>query len=407
VGLFIPKDIGSEEYDEFILTEFELSEDNFFILSNSNDYDEKVRIKFPFEAKNIASPYTASVYLFDNQYISQNDVIELRISGSQNGNGRIGYIFTLASLIDAANSPFNEHSFSFAYYGFEKLVEGTTSCTPLLPKAKSEEYQLTDFYKDNLSCIVLCNENTQRETDFDFDAYLFNLYQYGFVYINDQQKKLLTNKLVLINDKFDSIKVNSTAGNLSLKIKKTILDLNNESYLGVLIKSLVEEDNHYLTRFHTFYQIIEILIDDVLKNEIKIQIRNISIEMPGFKLKEKVSKIATDGYRINQLLTKYCSINNEFGKSFSEKLKTFFSLIAISTSVEENDENENDNLIELASLIYKLRNNLVHNYRAFFKFSSGENDLQSLLMEILEYFQYLVCEIILTFKIPVVTPPSS
>jgi hypothetical protein len=398
VSLSISKDVGSNETDEFRLTEFEFAENNYFILSNTNDANEKIRIEFPFKCENIAAPYSATIYLFKNSHISQNDVIELRISDSINGNGRVGYIFTLAALLDKENSPFNEHSFPFAYYGFEKLVEGMTNCKPLLPSEKKEEYKLSDFYKEDVTCVVLCNENTQRETEFNFDNYLYSLYKYGFIYLENQEKDLISNNLSFIKANFNSIKENSHAGRQALKISKTKIDLAKEIYLTILIQSLISDQIHYLAQFHIHYQVFEILIDEILKNELILQVCSTTEELPGFKLKEKVSKIATDGYRISKLLSKYSNINNDFGIYFVEQLKKVFSLILETPIVNISDEDRDSNM--LAELTYKLRNNLVHSYRKIYAITLNDNDFALLLIDVLDCFKYLICEIISTFDKP-------
>ncbi|CAM3928276.1 hypothetical protein MUGA111182_17745 [Mucilaginibacter galii] len=422
MSLLIPVETGSEQYDEFRFTEFECGDQNYFILSNTNDPAEKIRILFPFGLTSIAAPYTVSVNLFQNQQITQSDVIELKLTSIGNGkdseiNGivqkekvkafRIGYIFMLNALLEPTNSPFNEHSFSFAYYAFEKLMSGEASCAAKAPKEKKDEYSLSEFYDVELSCVVICDQNTDKVSDFNFDHYLFDLLLYGFTFVSNQYQKIRVNASDFISSKFQTIRDTSAVGRLFLTLRKAPFTHTEISYPIILIKSLIAEESHFLTRFHTLYQIFEMLIDDILKTEIRLQICGNTEDLQGHKLKAKVSKLATDGFRVNLLINKYSKTSDGLTTPLTEKLYKMATHInplyreTSQTSEEteefESDEENDTQSTQLAGLIVKLRNDLVHNYRALYSNEQERSTKESLVTEIVDDLELVCCEILVTF----------
>lgn len=418
MSISIPVETGADEFDDFVLTEFELGTQNYFILSNQNDPAEKIRLLFPFECKDIAAPYTVQTYLFKNKHISQSDVIELKIPWLEKSSVmkkdekkgetkalRIGYIFMLNSLLEPENLPFNKHAFSFAYYAFEKLVSGETSCKAKVPHEKKDLYSLADFYDTELSCTVVCDQNTERLEDFNFEHYLFDLFLYGFSYVSDQNRTMRTNNSAFTTNKFATIKSTSSTGKQFLTLTKASFTHSETSYPFTLIKSLISEESHFLTRFHTLYQIFEMLIDDILKSEIKLHICAGTEDLPGHKLKEKVSKLATDGYRVNLLISRYSKTSAELTIPLTQKLKEILTHInplyqeAGDQDLDAEPDNDKTNIqaTKLAGLIVKLRNDLVHNYRSFHTNLLKKSAKESLVTDIMDDIELVCCEILNTF----------
>jgi hypothetical protein len=423
MSLLIPVETGADEFDDFVVTEFELGDKNYFILSNKREPTEKIRVLFPFECKDIAAPYTVQTYLFKNKHVSQNDVIELKISPLEKveikkeegkkdkvKSFRIGYIFMLNALLEPENSPFNEHTFSFAYYSFEKLVSGEASCKPKIPHEKKDEYNLADFYETELSCVVICDQNTESVQGFNFEHYLFDLFLYGFSYVMDQNKKIRINNSAFIADKFETIKSTSSVDKQGLNITKAPFTQSEISYPITLIKSLISEESHFLTRFHTLYQVFEMLIDDILKSEIKLQICAGTEDLPGHKLKEKVSKLATEGYRVNLLITRYSKTSTELTLPLTEKLREVLTHInplyqesgeqEPRTEVDDTENGEDKTEIQatkLAGLIVKLRNDLVHNYRSLHSDPLKRSVKELLVTDIVDDLELVCCEVLISF----------
>lgn len=422
MGLLIPVEAGADDLNTFEPTEFERGEENYFVLSNVDDRDEKIRILFPFNFEKVASPYTVTVNLFRNHRIAQSEVIELRLPPKENSQAefggnvregkaksfRIGYIFMLNALLESENSPFDNHSFPFAFYTFEKLVYGEAGCLARIASEKKDVYSLSEFYDSDLSCVVVCDQNIAHIPDFDFDHYLFDLLLHGFTFVGDQNQKMRTNGSPFLATQFEAIRSRSPIGKLALTVDKAPFAHREISYPITLIKSLIAEETHFLTRFHTLYQIFEMLIDDILKAEIRLQICEITEDLPGHKLKDRVSKLATDGYRVNLLITRYSDISEGLSVPLTEKLRQM--AIHINPLYQESGEGLTDGeqkvadtsvistqSTQLAGLIVKLRNDLVHNYRALYTDVAQRVAKEALANEIVDDLELVCCEILITF----------
>ncbi len=393
MGLLIPKEDNSNETASFSFLTFVQEDKNYFVLSNEDGSGEQIRIEFPFAVQDVPAGYTVSIFIFKNQYYSQNDLIELRAKEKVTQSGRIGYAFSLRSLVDRDNNIFNEHTLPFAYYAFLNLISSNTVIDSKIPKKKSDVYSLNDFYDEGLVLIVLCDQLTQEIQEFSFDDYLYLLFIFGFVYVDTNDKQIAFNNLSIIKENFESIKSNFYNGRYSWKISAAPKFLRDEIYPTILAKQLITEDHYFLSKFHILYQVIEILIAEVLKNEIDLTVGNKGKNLPGYKLKEVLSKLATDSYRINRLLNEYSKIPSGFDHLMTSKLKEFFDEMKIHLP---SDYEKISN--RLSQLIYKYRNNLVHNYRIIHKDTDRLSIYLKLLEEINSFFEYLVFELLHTYK---------
>lgn len=396
MSLQIPKEDNSTEIISFSFSNIETSEKNFFVFKNDDGSEEEIRVEFPFSFENIPPNYTVSVYSFKNQYYSQNDLIEIRTSEMKSNSGRIGYSFMLLSLLDKENNIFNEHTLPFAYYAYLKMLSGECILKQKIPLTKKDIYSLKDFYEENLVLFVLCDQLTNEIAEFSFDDYMYYLFTHGFVYVNIKDKQIDFNSLTLIKDNFTAIKSNYHNNKYSWRIKPAQRFLRDEIYPTMLIKELITEKHYFLSKFHILYQVIEMLIAEVLKNEIMLTVGNGQRNLSGYKLKEVLSKLATDGYRITKLFNAYSKIPSGFDKLMIEKLKEFFSEIQVNLPLDS------DNLIsnKLSSLVYRHRNNLVHNYRIVHKDPKKLENYLKLLDEINFFLEYLVFEILCSFYMP-------
>lgn len=400
--LLISKEDNSTETNSFSFSNTETAEKNYFVFKNDDGSGEEIRVEFPFSFENIPTGYTVSVYSFKNQYYSQNDLIEVRTNEKESNSGRIGYSFMLRSLLDKENNIFNEHTLPFAYYAYLKMLSGECVLKQCIPSKKQDTYLLSDFYEEDLVLFVLCDQLTNPISEFSFDDYLYYLFTHGFVYVNIKEKQIEFNNLSIIKDNFEVIKRNYHDGRYSWRIKPAQRFLRDEIYPAILAKKLITERHYFLSKFHILYQVVEILIAEVLKNEITLTVGNGQTNLSGYKLKEVLSKLATDGYRIAKLFNAYSKIPSGFDSLMIDKLKEFFDEIQVHLP-SDNDEPISN---KLSSLVYKHRNNLVHNYRIIHKDTERLDHYLKLLEEINSFFEYLVFELLYSFHKPTSITPE-
>lgn len=382
-----------KEYDKFGSPSFIQDDVNYFLLANEEDPNEVIRVNFPFDVPAITRGYSVSVHAFKNTHFNQNDIFEVRFDERANESGRVGYLFSLKAMEDKMNSNFNKHVLPYVYYAFEKLLTGDAAIKPNAIENKNEILQLKDIYNEDVTLLVLCNEYTQEIVDYQIEDYLYQLYLLGFVYI-DTNKHIVFNEIDFIKDNYNSIKVDIYKGRYIMRLSAAPKFLRNEIYPKKLVSSLVSDGHYFLTRFHTLYQVIELLIGFVLKREIEMNISLKQDTLTGYKIKEKLGEISTEGYRIKKLINEYAKIDEGFKNLFVDELKVFFQSIELKV----DDENQEGHLTKLSTLLYKHRNNLVHNYRIIHK--TDQTLYLDQLNNINDYLECLVFQLLLKYRNP-------
>ncbi|WP_026967511.1 hypothetical protein [Algoriphagus terrigena] len=385
---------GSSDFSEFSFSHFEQNGSNYFVLNNDDGSGEQIRIEFPFSIDKIPLDYTVSLFAFRNIYYSQSDLIELRLHEKVAESGRIGYIYLLSALVDRENSNFNKHTIPYVYLTYLKLITGINPFKEIIPTTQSDIYKISDFYNDDLVITAICDQLVVDVIDFSFDDYLYLFYTHGFIYVEDVLTTTNYNPIPFVKENFESIKESLYNGRYSWKIIGASKTLRSEVYPSVLIKRLISEKHYFLSKFHILYQVIELLISDVLKNEIMLTFNNLDNEVSGQKIKETFSMLATEGYRIKLLINSYCKHTIGFDTVMIEKINHFFSEIRVNLPESDGDSVSN----KLSSLIYKHRNNLVHNYRVIHQEGDRVNMYLVLLDELNSYFEYLIFEILHSYK---------
>lgn len=188
-------------------------------------------------------------YLFlhnEREDYSENSVFQVYI-----GDQRIGWIFPIQALLskqhDYATNPF---FLRYAYVASWLLLNNIKSENE---KEISPEIFLEDFYDDSLTILVLDNENISKlEGVFNIEFYTVSLYQYGYSW--------------------------SGRGNLESQIEKPdkrihlkpiAKELQQTKYIYTMFEKEIPKIQEAFAKFHTYYQVVEILISLVFVDKFK------------------------------------------------------------------------------------------------------------------------------------------
>jgi hypothetical protein len=296
---------------------------------------------------------------------------------------RLGWIFPIQALLSNEHQyADNKHFLKYAYVAFLKLLKNKEKYTTFNPQFTTirNNYELTDFYGENIIILVLCNSSLQKIDNFHIYNYITSLYSYGYYFCEP------TENLKEIDTRSDS--ENPTGKKLI--IQKNSPCLQKEDYLYRLFKDLLKNEEHHLVRFYLLYQVIELMIQIVFERKIVEEISkfNISEDKDVRKLKNKIEDISKEDRRVSILINNDVKINNpNLLISCNELIKLFN---------DDDDSNEKDDISkkqDLGGALYDVRCLIVHQFRKL-----PEKILEEKLREINKEFENIVIKIILDYE---------
>lgn len=388
---------------EVILDLLEVSEEkNCFILGNSNTGDTGVKVEFiftpSFQFNDIVSSYKEvnevfeEAYLFKNQHFSQSKIIELRTTSSSDNDGKLGYFFTINSFIDIDNQILFPNKFlrTAAYRAYVSLLKGEVKCKLKVPSFSNSDLTLSDFYDETDILLILSKIFYKKVKNFNFvNQYLYPLKNFGFVITEDLSNQIFENEYEIVKNRFYELNDNDAEYHI-LKISPVSNLIQEINYFDVLIRKLIPTLSiHPVIKFHYLYQVIEILIDFVLKNEIKKQIVNEIDSFSSYQLQQKINDLTSVPKRINFIFNNYSDIDNNIKDDIARDLIEY---VHIFNGVAKEKT-------ELEILFYAFRNGIVHDHKEIYtsKISLPENiDKWNNIMDKIEF---LIIEVISKFEL--------
>jgi hypothetical protein len=264
---------------------------------------------------------------------------------------------------------------------FLKLLKNKEKYTTFNPQLTTirNNYELTDFYGEDIIILVLCNSSLQKIDNFQIDNYITSLYSYGYYFCEPTENL----------KEIDTISDSENPSGKKLIIQKNSPCLQKEDYLYRLFKDLLKNEEHHLVRFYLLYQVIELMIQIVFERRIVEEISkfNISEDKDVRKLKNKIEDISKEDRRVSILINNDVKINNpNLLISCNELIKLF----------NDDDSNEKDDISkkqDLGGVLYDVRCLIVHQFRKL-----PEKTLEEKLREINKEFENIVIKIILDYK---------
>ncbi|MBD5393748.1 MAG: hypothetical protein HDR71_05655 [Lachnospiraceae bacterium] len=301
-------------------------------------------------------------YLFlhnEREDYSENSIFQVYI-----GEQRIGWIFPLQALLS------NQHDYAtnkfflrYAYVASWLLLNNIKSENE---KETSSEIFLEDFYDDSLTILVLDNDNISRLNEsLNIEHYTVSLYQYGYSW--------------------------SGRGNLDSQIEKPdkrihlkpiAKELQQTKYIYTMFEKEIPKTREAFARFHTYYQVVEILISAVFEDKFKIFVDQLNKSVESlFDRREELGNMVLEKQRVKWLFAEYVSISQREKNILDEQCKKL---------LQENDKKVGSGMAEN---LYSVRCLLVHSMYMLSEYS------QSILDDINKAFLDVIMDMLLTFKI--------
>lgn len=337
--------------------------------------------------------FSVNVHLFKNPFYTQSDIVELRMSEeSLDANGRVGYFFRLDSLFEPDILEMDKHNFAFAHYAADYIFSNVKTLQTKNVEITSSP-KIVDFFDEDTIVLVLCDQFTGKIPDFSIDNYLSHLFSYGFTLFTKENPINKANSSNILSDRY----LNSetlTRKRKHFKISKANIHLIDEHFVIHLFKKLIQKENEIVTRFVMFYQIIEILIDKVIKVEVLSKVVPRITAMSGHKLKEVLSEQSSEKKRISLLLTTYARPPQDLDDYLKKILLDFY--------IHINDDDFGDparhSEFNLTDVFYGYRNKLVHNYRLIHNPAIDIAVTEGYMNEINDVTEVLIAHLVTKFK---------
>lgn len=379
---------GSKEI-EYSSVEFD-SESNAFICSTSNSaIQETFVIKLPFVMEMDPNPdFTEKIYCFKNHYHTGEKLFPVEFRESNNEAKIVGYIFSLENLVNNPEIFNNKYLKVIAFNTIKKLLknEDISITAGIASYRPDNNYVLTDFYDDDLILVPIC-DNFVRFDNYDFRKYLYDFYCHGYSYCPHVNFYPQQNSSNYILNKF-----NSVVTNLHFSAKESIV--SNNPFLSAIINNTFHLQNNEVSRFHLYYQVIEMLMEKVFLKEIK---KDICDEIPnstGFDIKDKLREMMKDSFALSLLIgNNYSDIESDVKDELIDNICAFLNFAKIKYETAEEKK-------KLNILLYKMRNTLFHGFSKVLENGSiDKSDLNTHFKHLNDSFECYIISLIYSFKI--------
>ena len=336
-------------------------ENNVFYLQNSVG---KTICEF-WPKLQLDSEYNPSQYRYlflhnEREDYSENSIFQVYVDKQ-----RIGWIFPIQALLsDQHDYAGNIFFLRYAYVAFWLLLNNIKSENE---QEISSEIFLEDFYDNSLTILVLDNENISRlEGTFSIENYTISLYQYGYSW--------------------------SGRGNLDSQIEKPdkrihlkpiAKELQRTKYIYTMFEKEIPKIQEAFARFHTYYQIVEILISIVFEDKFKTFVDLLKNSKESlFEQRDKLGNMILEKQRVKWLFAEYVSIPQTEKNILDEQCKKL---------LQENSKKAG---VGMAENLYAVRCLLVHSMYTLNEYS------HEILEDINKAFLEVIMEMLLTFKTP-------
>lgn len=357
---------------------------NTFLCYDKIDEDPIFSYALPFTIAELPSDqFTEKIYLFKNDLLASRKLLKVKIKEKPGDNKLVGYIFSLSALVENSDIFDNIHLQKIAFNVLKKLLEEKDlSLSAKTPQYRTDStYNLSDFYDEDLVVIAICDQFVEFPS-YSFTNYLPELYKYGFrISPNYNFHPPPSSSQVIINN------FNSLQAAITLSIPKNNLHLNY--FIQSLIKNDLFLSENEVARFHLYYQVIEMMLEKVYKNEIKIDILSKFTSLSSFDIKENLRETMKETYSLDKLTGgNYTKIKQEILEELHLNIDSFFNYVSI-----------NFEATEISRKIYKVRNLLFHAYSKILENPKLEkNIINDRLKNVNDSFEYVLIEIISSYK---------
>lgn len=285
----------------------------------------------------------------DREDYSENSIYQVYASKE-----RIGWIFPIQALMSRQHDYVkNKFFLRYAYVASCWLLENINCYNQKF----SEIVVLSDFYDDTSTILVLDKENTKKINNFQLEDYTVSLYQKGYSYSTIEK------------------------ANKRINLQPISRELRNIKYIHTLFEKEVPKNQEAFAKFHTYYQIIEILISVVFEDKFKKFVAQLTSNKGSlFDKRDDLGNMVLEKQRVKWLFSNYVEISGEDVAILNDCCKKLLQL------------NGKKTCSTMAENLYSVRCLLVHNMYIL------NNESHELLKDLDNAFIDVLMDMLLTFN---------
>lgn len=340
-----------------------------FFLTNQSGIE--IQITTPLKLDSKYKDKDFEVYLLAKKDVKESDIYQVY---RKKTDSRIGWAIPVISLdSDLHDYKDNQHFLRYAYIGIKEALKSIDlSTNSKLLSGENTNCVLSDIFHEETVLLILSKETYGDGFNFDIDRATPSLIKNGYVRLTGRNPNEIKHKLMIKIRK--KIYLEEIASDLDEYV--SIADLMNYSFA-------YEENSTF--RFFYLYQIFELLIDQIYKNEQKFLIDKLVDAMGNSgRTKESLEKIQSfmsEKKRLGLLIDNYTEINGEL-INLRSLCNNFLSILG------------RDNSDNFEGYFYKIRNFIFHQYRDLPRHST------ELLEDIVNEVVCLLPSILSNYKLP-------
>jgi hypothetical protein len=310
--------------------------------SLESDGGEQINLDIPLKLDLSFKDKKFEVHFLAKKGVKENDIFQ---AYNHEFNKRIGWIIPTVSLgstdHDFANDP---HFLRYAYVGVrESLRHLDDSIYSKSLNYDSNEIGFSDIFHESTVLLIISKETLINGVQFDIDRASASLIKYGYVRLGKINPEEIEFMAESPNEK-------------KLQIEQISSQLKSHQLISELLNVSFAYEKKAAFKFFFIYQIIELLIDDIYKNEQeKIVDKLILAKGDSGLTKEVLEEMQTfisEKKRISLLVDNYTNMGGELSE-----LKDLCNNLLTSLGREERDGFQN--------YFYTIRNFIFHQYRDF------------------------------------------
>lgn len=352
--------------DVFNSCSYNVEDKHYYITSTNRIIKYKIKTMLHLDPQN-DDISNFNLYILKNSRSDCGENSIYTVSAEKNNN-RIGWIFPIQALFSNEHSySDNRHFLNYAYFALPLYIQTLNGIYQLNDE---EELDLSYQVDNNISVLIIDKRNCSKISNFEINNYIISLFNYGYSYTGDG------------NVFKSSIQINK-----KIVLKKISNELKNKEYYNKLFKEYIPCVKNPYFRFYVYYQIIELLIDEIFDSNFGKLIEDIRInEISTNESKELLNTILNEKDRVKQLLHKNTKVDAQNLHELQSRCNSLLSLFP-----RESEQSD------YATALYKVRCLMVHQ---MYKVINCNEDIIS---DIDDVFLDVIIDALLTFKIDLQT----
>ena len=343
---------------------------------------EEITVEYPFpEPEVMIPPEESLVYVLWAEGHKESEVVQVSIDGKNNG-----WFFTVSAMISNQTEDELPYFRSAVWAVMAHLIHARADeIAELCFIRGSLCCSLSDFLSDDLSILTLHKPRLSEKLLNKPNSIVPQLLSRGiFLYVDERTKSLATPQFRSLGARFNLL-------------SDIAVDQFSDFHVDLLVNHIPYVESEVF-KFYLYYQIIESLMEVVAIEVCQDTLAKIAASngdpMQSYEILSRHKDRSSEKFRISQVFNNFLSSSLDCTDILRDECMNFTLSVDSSVVKEELDKNKN-----VASHLYSVRNQLIHNFRRV-----GSSTAH--LKRIVEVLDLIVPDLLCKFRRVALAPES-